>query len=98
MIQFKALIHKETGTAIKYEDWKEKLEDNEYIVINNYTHGPMEMILNDDFEIIYNSEFILEEIETIFYGKQNSNDKLMKKIHTNMYDKEFLKDKYGIEV
>ena len=32
MIKFTELIHKETGTVIKYNDWKEKLETNNLIV------------------------------------------------------------------
>ena len=104
MVKLRYLIHKETGTVIKYEDWKERLETDNIIKWKDiklngvWQYKPKNMLFSDDFEIIYDSEFTLEEIEIIFNGNQNSNDKLMKKIHKNMYDKEFLKLKYGIEV
>ena len=71
MIKFSALIHKETGTVIKYEDWKESAERDNYIPIKGVEVfinpknivKAREMLFSDDFEIIYDSEFTTEELE-----------------------------------
>lgn len=106
MIKFNCLIHKETGTVIKYEDWKEAAERDNFIIVKgaevfvnpkNIVKA-REMLFSDDFEIIYDSEFTLEELGIIFRGNQRFVEKLMKKICKDINDKEFLKNKYGIEV
>lgn len=64
MIKFNCLIHKETGAIINYEDWLEvfKIQNKEY----NYK--AKEMLFNDDFEIIYESEFSEEEAILMLKG------------------------------
>jgi hypothetical protein len=59
MIKFKCAIHKETGIIINYNEWKEKVEDKrtlECIVIESTydkLYKPIDILINDDFEIIY---------------------------------------------
>ena len=104
MVKFRYLIHKETGTVIKYEDWKEQLEKDYPIIWNDdkgegkWVYNSKNILFNDDFEIIYDSEFTLEELRDIFRGRQKSDNELMEKIAKNINDREFLKNKYGIEV
>ena len=104
MIKFSALIHKETGTVIKYDDWKEQLEKDYPIMWNDkkgegkWIYDSNKILFNDDFEIIYDSEFTLEELRDIFRGRQKSDNELMEKLCKNINDKEFLKLKCGIEV
>ena len=106
MVKLRYLIHKETGTVIKYEDWKEAAERDNFIIVKgaevfvnpkNIVKA-REMLFSDDFKIIYDSEFTLEELRDIFRGRQKSDNELMKKICKNVNDKEFIKSKYGIEV
>ena len=104
MVKFRYIIHKETGTVIKYEDWKEQLEKDYPITWNDdkgegkWVYNSKNILFNDDFEIIYDSEFTLEELRDIFRGRQKSDNELMEKIAKNINDREFLKNKYGIEV
>lgn len=99
MVKFRYLIHKETGAVIKYEDWKRDLEKVNLVIINGYdAYEPDEIIFSDDFEIIYDSEFTLEELRDIFRGRQKSDNELMEKLCKNINDREFAKSKYGIEV
>lgn len=71
MVKFTALVHKETGKVIQYEEWLKLLEtDNIHMwkdKINNGTwqYKPQNILFSDDFEIIYDSEFELEELETL---------------------------------
>jgi hypothetical protein len=98
MIKFSTLIHKETGTVIKYEDWK-KLSpyDDKTYIDKNHSYSDIEMLFSDDFEIIYDSDFTLEELRILFRGNQKYNEELMKKICKKISDKEYYKQ-YGIEV
>ena len=111
MVKFTALIDKETGTVIKYEDWKEAAERDNFIIVKGAevlgltkTSAPLtiikarEMLFSDDFKIIYDSEFTLEELRDIFRGRQKSDNELMEKIAKNINDRGFLKNKYEIEV
>lgn len=72
MIEFTKLIHKETGTVIKYNDWKEKLETNNLIVFpgdikgSTWRYNSKTILFSDDFELIYNSNVEnLKEIEEL---------------------------------
>ena len=74
MVKFRYLIHKETGTVIKYEDWKEAAERDNFIIVKgaevfvnpkNIVKA-REMLFSDDFEIIYDSEFTYRELRNIF--------------------------------
>lgn len=104
MIKFTALIHKETGGVIKYEEWKEGLKlDMWFFFVSKidskqFSYKSKEMLFSDDFEIIYDSDFTSKELGIIFRGNQKSCDELMSKIYENMHDKEFNNFKYGIEV
>lgn len=109
MIKFTALIHKETGTVIKYEDWKEKLEKEHPIKCTNksrrnlWSYLPKEVLFSDDFEIIYESEFTTEELESInmaigYFLDSYEGTGLHKEYRKNAEDiYSRLKDKYGIE-
>ena len=106
MVKFRYIIHKETGTVIKHEDWKEAAERDNFIIVKgaevfvnpkNIVKA-REVLFSDDFKIIYDSEFTLEELGIIFRGNQRFVEKLMEKIAKNINDREFLKNKYGIEV
>ena len=75
MVKFRCLIHKETGTVIKYDDWKEAAERDNFITINKEKKvfinpknifKAKEILFSDDFEIIYNSEFTYRELRNIF--------------------------------
>jgi len=102
MIKFRYLIHKETGTVIKYEDWKEGFEKG---FLFRFRSGnkvqkcdAVALITSYDFEIIYDPEFTLEELGIIFRGNHTFINDLMSKIDKTMKSKELLKSKYGIEV
>jgi len=89
MIKFKYAIHKSTQTLFTYEDWLNYKDDDRYysfVVDENIRvkFKPMDMILSDDFEIIYN-EFTLDELEIIrsfihYTEHEDLKDKLTKKI------------------
>jgi hypothetical protein len=105
MIKFNCLIHKETGTVIKYEGWRKAAKRDDFIVVKgaevfvnpkNIVKAK-EMLFSDDFIIVYEPEFKLEELQIIFRGNQKYNEELMKKILKNINDKEFNREKYGIE-
>lgn len=78
MIKFNCLIHKETGTVIKYLDWLEEVKKQPGItdqpvekeisqgIILNYR--PKQALFSDNFEIIYDSEFTTEEKEILIDG------------------------------
>ncbi|OOM17207.1 hypothetical protein CLSAB_19270 [Clostridium saccharobutylicum] len=85
MIKFKALIHKETGTIIKYEDWLKNFKENlqirftkidlyEELARYSRPYNAIELITSDDFKIIYDSEFTYEEIETMYCMCMNNSD------------------------
>ena len=104
MIKFKYLIHKETGKVIKYEDWKEAAERDNFIIVKgaevfvnpkNIVKA-REMLFSDDFEIIYDSEFTYRELSDLYGGKEDK--ELDDKLSDIMRNKWELKDKYGIEV
>jgi hypothetical protein len=110
MIKFNCIIHKETGTVIKYEDWlkcieRQKAKNKESIMyIKNrikfdekmenlkdfdYKYKLKDMLFNDDFEIIYESEFTIEELISLQsgvgvvigeYGEDEELEKLYEKI------------------
>jgi hypothetical protein len=100
MIKFQCIIHKETGTVIKYEDWKERLERNDYIDWEDNKTGlwyyrPKDVLFSDDFEIIYNSEFTLQELEWLHQGLSY---KIWDKISKIIYDRKEIKEEYGIDI
>lgn len=102
MIKFNCLIHKETGTVIKYEDWKEKLKNDNVIVWKDeklngtWQYKPKNILFSDDFEIIYDSEFTTEELTDIYRGMNNK--RLCHKISEMLNDRCQLEMKYGVEV
>lgn len=105
MIKFQYIIHKETGTVIKYEDWKEAAIIDNFITINKEKKvfinpknifKAKEMLFSDDFEIIYNSEFTYEEIQDLF--RATNSKTIGKKLYKIMNDREFYKSKYGIDI
>ena len=76
MVKFRYIIHKETGTVIKYEDWKEAAERDNFIIVKgaevfvnpkNIVKA-REMLFSDDFEIIYDSEFTENELKALLEG------------------------------
>jgi hypothetical protein len=110
MIKFNCLIHKETKNIIDYATWQRGLEKGQSFILGYhgthivkemdkefYRYTAEEMLFTDDFKIIYDSDFTLEELRVIFRGNQRYNEELMRKILKNINDKEFNKDKYGIE-
>lgn len=95
MIKFNSLIHKETGTVIKYQDWKRDLEKVNLVIINGYdAYEPDEIIFSDDFEIIYDSEFTLDELYRL-YGLSGD---LAPKIAKIIEQRRNLTKEYRIEV
>jgi len=102
MIKFTALIHKETGTVIKYEDWKERLGSDMPVVFINpleeepFNYSTKEMIFSDDFEIVYDSEFTTEELIEISEDREGLD--LEVKISELIGEREYINKKYGIEV
>lgn len=105
MIKFNCLIHKETGVVIKYEEWIcyaigrceikiiNQKGDNEYY---KGTFNAIDILFNDDFEIIYDSEFTTKELIEIIedrcgFDTETKINKLIKK-------REFNRFNYGIEV
>ena len=77
MIEFKALVHKKSGAVISYDEWINigdnivEIHFNypvsiiEYsdIKFNTYTFKgtKLDMLVSDDFEIVYNNEFTYSE-------------------------------------
>lgn len=77
MIEFKALVHKKSGAVISYDEWinigdniveihfnypVSKIEYGD-IKFNTYTFKgtKLDMLVSDDFEIVYNNEFTYSE-------------------------------------
>jgi hypothetical protein len=108
MIKFTALIHKETGTVIKYEDWKENIKtDTNFRIRTNdascYRYSPFYCLTSDDFEIIYDSEFTVKELNKIYNLLMDNSDsceniEIKSKIFKKLNTKEMLKYMHGIEV
>lgn len=108
MIKFVALVHKQTGTVIKYEEWLQEIQKQPGVTsqpvekqISNkekLIYRPKEALYSDSFEIIYDSEFTLEELGIIFRCNQKYCEKLMEKICKGINNKELLMSKYRIEV
>lgn len=100
MVKFRCLIHKETGTVIKYEEWKETLLESVYNSIfiktdsKTFEYKTKEILFSDDFEIVYDSEFTLQELYKL-YGLSGD---LAPKIAKSINEKEALFTRYGIEV
>lgn len=101
MIQFNCIIHKETGTVIKYEGWIERVKSGGKLGFFDVKTGewnfePKEMLFSDDFEIIYNSEFTVDELFEL--NNVNLNVDLRYKVTKLRFNKIKLKDKYGIDI
>lgn len=101
MIKFNCLIHKETGTLIKYEDWKEHLKNNTVFhwkdKVNKggiWQYWPKDILFLNDFEIIYNSEFTTDELYSL-YGLSGE---LRGKIEKLILAKKKVAFEYRIEV
>ena len=100
MVKFRYLIHKETGTVINYDVWKERLETDNIIkwkdkeMNGTWQYKPKKILFNDDFEIIYDSEFTLQELYKL-YGLSGD---LAPKISKNINEKEKIFTRYGIKV
>lgn len=92
MIKFNCLIHKETGTVIKYEDWLDLYSYDNGMFLGKSSYHNEEMIFSDDFEIIYNSEFTTKELTSI------DSKETMNKIGKILNKRYQLEMKYGIEV
>ncbi|MZK53638.1 hypothetical protein [Clostridium beijerinckii] len=110
MIKFNCLIHKETSTVIKYEDWLEMHYSHSTIELTKRCYDSDRMLFGNDFEIIYDSEFTTKELNTIndyigFAISENVGDEdlikqqeLINKIDTILEKREFNRFNYGIEV
>lgn len=105
MVKFNRLIHKETGTVIKYEDWLKAVWDDLSINVKfdnklikpNSTVKAKEMLFSDDFEIIYDSEFTGEELWLI-HCRCGEDENLQYKVRDILKNRDELRYKYGIEV
>jgi len=108
MIKFNFLIHKATGTVIKYEEWLEEVQKQPGItnrpvekeiskgMIFNYK--PKEALFSDGFEIIYDSEFTTEELTKLYDYNDELDIELKIKINELIGEREYIKNKHGIEV
>jgi hypothetical protein len=64
--------------------------------LGKHSYHNEEMLFSDDFEIIYDSEFTVEELQKVL--KDNLDNEILYKIVKNIDSKKFIKAKYGIEV
>lgn len=111
MIEFKALIHKPTEQVFKYEDWVNmnnnkiytfniaEYKDNKEIDRREWIYTKLEMLLSDDFEIVYNNEFTKGEyFEILSQAIQVDGNILIKdKTKNKLKYIEELKYKYNLE-
>lgn len=106
MIKFNCLIHKQTRTIIKYVEWLEEVKKQQGITNQpvekqisekeKLIYRPKQALFSDDFEIIYDSEFTMEELIEISEDREGILTEA--KINKLIEQKEYIKNKYGIEV
>lgn len=94
MIKFKYAIHKVTQTLFTYEDWLKYKEFNTELWFSvediKFKYSPIDIILSDDFKIIYDNGFSTDELRQMMwsvesscnYDKYEIIDKLNKEIKT----------------
>lgn len=73
MIKFNCAIHKGTGTIITYDEWLKEIQEQDSIVDRPVekqmseneilSYRPKQILFSDNFLIIYNSEFTIEELK-----------------------------------
>ena len=97
MIKFKCAIHKQTKTVIPYETFLEYYRNNTDIFLSNqsfsermkamtrietYSYRPIEIIMGDDFEIIYDNILTHDEIGDILWRTRlkEENERLFYKL------------------
>lgn len=116
MVEFKYAIHKKTGQIVSYEDWKKGLENPNTIFttisikhwknpkkLECWDYRPMDIILKDDFEIVYNDDFTLEDYINIdialnndgfyYFGETTYNP--IKKVENKIKEYKDFEIKYG---
>lgn len=102
MIKFKYAIHKATQTLFTYENWLEYRDDDRYynIVVDKNTKvkfKPMDMIMSDDFEIIYN-EFTTDELEKIYsFIHYTEHEGLKDKLTKNIRKRKDIINRFGVD-
>ncbi|OSA95663.1 UNVERIFIED_ORG: hypothetical protein B2H93_04380 [Clostridium botulinum] len=76
MIKFKYAIHKDTQTLFTYEDWLKYKEFNTelWFSVDNikFKYKPIDIILSDDFEIIYDNGFTTNELKEMTWSIESS--------------------------
>jgi hypothetical protein len=97
------LIHKETEVIITYDEWLEKLEENDLFIIhhennNGYWSYSAKLILfNNDFDIIYDSELKFNEMLEIY--NNSSADLVTKtKAYLILKEKKKLMEKFKLDL
>ena len=116
MIKFKCAIHKKTGQIISYEDWQMALDKPNTIFISfstrhwrdprkleRWDYRPLDIILSDDFEIIQDDDFNLNDYIAIDIALSKDNthfcfgeeDSLFKKIQNKINSLNDFECKYG---
>lgn len=76
MIKFKYAIHKATQTLFTYKDWLKYKEFNAELWFSvedfKFKYSPIDIILSDDFNIIYDNGFTTEEIKEMMWSMDTS--------------------------
>ena len=97
MIKFKCAIHKQTKAVIPYETFLEYYRNNTDILLSNqsfsermkamtrietYFYSPIDILISDDFEIIYDDILTYYEIGDILWGTRlrEENEQLFYKL------------------
>lgn len=98
MIKFKALIHKETGIVVKYDEWIRLIKSNCTMgftkklkiskplkATSTKTYEPQEMLFSDDFIIVYDSKLRTLELIQLYSNSGELKTKLKKIIDQRHY-------------
>ena len=107
MIKFKYAIHKKTQVLLTYDDWLKYLKsDYENITFNTrvsninlkrYTYKVKDVLMSDDFEIIYDNEFSEAEYEQLYLSTRLDHYDLSDKILNKLHKINSIKSRFGVE-
>lgn len=105
MIKFKYAIHKATQTLFTYEDWLKYKEFNTELWFSvediKFKYSPIDIILSDDFNIIYDNGFTTEEIKEMMWSMDTSaNDnkyKIIDKLAKEIKTRYNIEQRFGVE-
>ncbi|MBY6838664.1 hypothetical protein [Clostridium botulinum] len=105
MVKFKYAIHKETQILFTYGDWLKYKEFNAelWFSVENvkFKYNPIDIILSNDFEIIYDNGFTTEELKEMMWNMDTSaNDnkyKIIDKLAKEIKTRYNIEQRFGIE-